>query len=220
MPDAPGLVPTWLGGVLLAALAALLGVAAWGWWRRALRSNWLSVAHGLEGALEAVDGRLRVRGHYRGMPAFVGEAVSYEGGVPYAHTRGALDAPNPAHLILGLRRKSVLEEMTTQRNADTAATGDADFDRAFFLVASLPDAVGVVLEPHTRRALLTQAGSEWFVRPASVEWRRPGTLRSARDIMAMLAVAADVASAVGTLPDRALRPADARAEEEILNAGL
>lgn len=220
MPDAPGLVPTWLGGVLLVVLAALLGVAAWRGWRRALRRNWLSVAHGLEGVLDDVEGKLRVRGHYRGMPAFVSEAVSYESGAPYAHTRGALNAPNPAHLILGLRRKSVLEEMTTQRDAETAATGDADFDRAFFLVASLPGAVGVVLEPHTRRALLSQTGAEWFVRPASVEWRRPGTLRSARDIMAMLAVAADVASAVGTLPDRALRAADARAEEEILSADL
>jgi hypothetical protein len=213
------LFPPYVGYLLAAALIAAAGWGLWRWRVSGTYRAWRGVAEKIGGTLENAR-PFSIRGRHRGYAAFLQEAVSYEDAVAYRHTRGALNVMNPACAVMGLRRKSVLEEFTTRRDARPVETGDADFDRAFFLLLTVPEHVGALLTPEVRRVLRRYSDVEVYLRSMQIEWRRAGTLSSERDIMALFDVLADMTDALKALPARSLTLSQRLADEALIEGGI
>ncbi|MGC8667899.1 MAG: hypothetical protein ACP5VE_07300 [Chthonomonadales bacterium] len=221
MTDRP-MVPPAIG-IVLVLLAVSAGIMAALWWKRRLvRRAWGEVARALGGALDFRPGTraMAVHGTYRGHTAFLGEGTSFEDGVPYHHTRGALSTRNPARVVMGLRRKSLLEEHLTRREENSVATGDPLFDRSFFLVASTPEHAQKLLPEEVRAVLTRWNDVEVYVKGGQIAWRRASRVRSARDMMALFEAIAQMADVLAELPPRELTPEEQQEEERLIEHGI
>ncbi len=213
-------MPSWAGVVLAFALLILL---AWGLWRWAISRKvraWKAVAQDLAGTLELVQGKMCVTGRYRGRAAFLSEAVSFEDAVAYAHTCGALEVTNPARAVLGLRRKSLLEEYTQRKEPVAIDTGDPEFGRTFLLVLTVPEHAGTLLSDEVRKRLKKFSDVEIYLRGTRLEWRRAGTVGSAREMITLFDIIADIADVLESLPPRTVSLSEALAEEALIKQGI
>src|SRR5947208_6204007 len=166
----PGLFPSYVGVIALIILAPLTiwGIVTIRRWQ--LERTWERMAGWLGGRMErrAVSSnerggtalKMRAKGRFREYAAFLAEGISYEDAVPYYHTRGALNIRNPAMAVLGLRHKSILEEVVTRKDARPVETGDPDFDRAFFVLLTAPEHVQHILPPNIRKELIRHGDVE------------------------------------------------------------
>lgn len=213
------LLPPYVGYMLAVALIA---AAAWGLWRwrtAGMRAAWREVAEQIGGTLENA-GPFSLRGRRRGYAVSLQQAVSHEDTAAYRHTRGVITVLNPASAVMGLRRKSALEEFATRKDARTVETGDPDFDRAFFLLLTVPEHVGALLPREVRRALSKYSDVEVYLRSTQIEWRRAGTVASSRDIIALFDATADIADNLKTLPPRSITLSQKIAEEALIEGGI
>lgn len=105
------LVPLFIFGLL--SVVALFGVAIWYLTRRAALRSWQRFATEIEGEFKAKNSVApeRVFGTLHNRPYVLETAISHEDDAPYHHTRGAFPIKNPSNFVMGLRRKSVLEEI-------------------------------------------------------------------------------------------------------------
>jgi len=99
-------------------------------------------------------------------------------------------------------------------------TGDADFDRSFFMVLTTPEHVQALLPHDARRTLLRYSDVEIYLKSTQVEWRRAGTLRSARDMRVLFELSADIADALGALPYREIALSQKLADEALIEKGV
>lgn len=214
------ILPAWTGVPILVALVvgAIWSVRRLFAWRRT--QAWHEAARELGGALEVAGGKMRVKGRFRERPAFLSEAVSHEDAIPYPHTRGSLNIRNPARVVMGLRHKSLLEEVTTRNDTRPVETGDRDFDRAFFLLITVPAHVEALLTDEARRSLKRFADVEIYLRGTQIEWRRADTVTSTREIVELFQVISDMADTLESLPVRPISLSEAVAEEALIEKGV
>jgi hypothetical protein len=127
---------------------------------------------------------------------------------------------NPASVVMGLRHKSMLEEVATRKEERPVPTGDQDFDRSFFLVMNSPEHVETVLPAEVRRTLSRYSDVEIYLKSTQIEWRRSGTMRSAQDMLALFDVAAEIADALDKLPLRTISLSQKMEEEALIEQGI
>jgi hypothetical protein len=229
---------------VLLPLFLLVMVLLWLWRRWSVGAAWRRYAKSLHGEI-----RMRNRfspaciaATFRGRPFLLETAVSHEDETPYYHTRGALPIGNPASFILGVRRKSLLEEMQTRKERPPNEEGkgaqlqktarfsgdlstdlelnDPDFERRFFVVCNQPDILPLVLTKEVRRELSRYHDVEIYVRLQEIEWRRAGEVSDLKAIERLNQLIADMAEAIDNLP-----PSDAPlslrlADEQMIAKGI
>lgn len=183
-------------------LLVLLCAMAWLWKRWKVRRAWQAYARKIQGEL-----RMRRRlfpaclaATFRNRPFLLEITVSHEDDAPYHHTRGALPLGNPSSFILGLRHKSLLEEMQTRRESPPFDLGDPQFEKRFFVVCNNPDALPQVLTKEACRELSRYPDVEVYVRLHEIEWRRSGEVSDIRTIERLNNLIADMAEAIDALP--------------------
>ena len=209
-----------------AAAAAVIVVAVtWlsfdGYRRKGVR-NWEQVADKFEGSfsMDGPGGRWKIKGRFQDRPAFLIEDVSHEEAAAYHHTRGSLNISNPAHLIVGLRHKSMLEEVITRKDEAIVVVGVPDFDRQFFMVSNLPADFPSIFTIEIQNSLKQFSDVEIYVRSTSIEWRRAGRLKSAADIIRLFETISIMADQIAIMNTRDLDAAQRMAESEIITKSI
>ena len=140
---AAGIQPTnasllWFCIALIVGVMVGLAAGLWLRGRRGVVRAWQKLARDLDGEFKARNSLSpeRVIGTLRERPYVLETAISHDDDAPYYHTRGAFPIRNPASFILGVRRKSLLEEAQTRRDRPAFDLEDADFTRQFFVVCN------------------------------------------------------------------------------------
>ena len=205
-------------------LGVIVGIVAGTWYasRRAVVRIWETLARELDGEFKARS-RIspeRVIGTLRQRPYVLETGLSHEDDAPYYHTRGAFPLRNPASLILGVRRKSLLEEAQTRRDRPAFDLEDADFTRQFFVVCNDAQVLADVLPPSVRRELSRYSDVEIYVRRSELEWRRAGEQGDMRVIKRLNNLLADMAETIDALPKRARTLSELLADEELIAKGV
>ncbi|CCW36169.1 hypothetical protein CWRG_01714 [Chthonomonas calidirosea] len=207
---------------VLLPLFLLLVLLLWLWRRWSVGAAWRRYAKNLQGEI-----RMRNRfspaciaATFRDRPFLLETATSHEDETPYYHTRGALPIGNPASFILGVRRKSLLEEMQTRKELSSFDLNDPDFERRFFVVCNQPDVLPLVLTKEARRELSRYHDVEIYVRLQEIEWRRAGEVSDLKAMERLNHLIADMAEAIDALP-----PSDAPlslrlADEQMIAKGI
>ncbi|MEP6755918.1 MAG: hypothetical protein ABJA67_10495 [Chthonomonadales bacterium] len=214
----PGLFAPEVG---FAAAGIVIGAGGWlGYdtYRKSILRNWTAVAEKLGGTL-VTDGpgnRWKIKGRLGDRPAFLQEDVSHEEAAAYHHTRGSLNIQNPAHLIIGLRHKSMLEEVVTQKDESGVTTGVAEFDRQFFFISNVPEMAATLFDQELQKELHRHSDLEIYLRSSSIEWRRSGKVKSSTEIMRLFDAIQRIAVLVGELEPRTLTADQRVAESELI----
>jgi hypothetical protein len=211
--------------LLLLALAVAVGAAVY-WLRRGARRAWKTFAAQIGGEFAAKN-RLspsHVTGTIRGRSFLLETALSYEDEAPYYHTRARMPVRNAAGFILGLRRKSLLEEAQTRSERLPFALQDAlldpEFERRFFLVCNDAGQLSAVLTPEARRELSRYPDVEVYARLSEIEWRRAGEQSDLRSLRRLTEMLAEMADAVDALPPRARTLSERLADEALIEKGV
>jgi|SRR5579884_35337 len=216
--------PRWPAGTAWLILLALLA-AAFGLWRvlrDAARRAWRAYAAqiGAEFTSESPHAPGRITGQMRGRPFVMETALSYEDEAPYFHTRAALPLRNQAGFILGLRHKSLLEELQTRGEKPAIDLDDADFMRHFFVVSNAPADLPSILTPAVRQELSRYADVEIYARLQEIEWRRAGAQSDRRALQRLTEALADMAEAIDALPARPRTLSERLADEALIQKGV
>lgn len=216
--------PVWPAGVAWLVVLALLAAAAGLGYRlrTAARHAWSAFATQIGGAL-ALKNRFspqRITGRVRGRAFVLETALSYEDEAPYYHTRGAVPLQNSAGFILGLRRKSLLEEVQTRREQPGFELGDPDFQRRFFVVCNDSENLSQILTPEARRALSRYHDIEIYARLGEIEWRRAGEQSDLRALQRLTDLLVSMAEAIDALPARPRTLSERLADEALLQKGV
>lgn len=200
------------------------GLAGGTWYasRRAVVRAWQQLARDLDGEFKARNSISpeRVIGTLRQRPYVLETGLSHEDDAPYFHTRGAFPLRNPASIILGVRRKSLLEEAQTRRDRPAFDLEDGDFHRQFFVVCNDAQVLPEVLTSAVRRELGRYSDVEIYVRRGELEWRRAGAQGDMRAIRRLNDLLADMAETIDALPKRALTLSELLADEELIAKGV
>ncbi|HLV79853.1 MAG TPA: hypothetical protein VKT32_06200 [Chthonomonadaceae bacterium] len=208
----------WL--VVLALLAAAFGL--WRALRGAAKRAWRAYASEI-GAEFSPQSRLapgRITGQVGGRPFVLETALSYEDEAPYFHTRAALPLQNPAGFILGLRHKSLLEEVQTRGEKPATDLDDPAFMRRFFLVCNSPADLPAVLTPVVRQQLSRYADVEVYARLSEIEWRRAGAQSDRRALQRLTDALCAMADAIEALPARPRTLSERLADEALIQKGV
>ena len=214
--------PLWLGVILLLALAAS-AVALAIWWRRGALRAWRAFAAETGGEFAArgsfSPGHLSAR--WRGRDLLLTTGIAQEDEAPYYHTRAALPIRNPSGFILGLRRKSLLEEAQTRRDA-VGETGieDAEFERRFLLVCNDAGSLPGVLNAGARAELTCYSDVEIYVRLDRIEWRRAGEQADIGALRRLTDVIAGMADTIDSLPGRKRPLSECLADQAWIEKGI
>lgn len=208
----------WL--IVLALLAAAIGL--WRWLRGVARRTWRAYAAqiGAEFTPESQFPPGRVSGQMRGRPFLMETALSYEDEAPYFHTRAALPLRNPAGFILGLRHKSLLEELQTRGEKPEIDLDDHEFARRFFIVCNVPADLPAILTPAIRRELSRYADVEIYARLQEIEWRRSGAQSDRRTLQRLTEALAEMADTIDALPASPRTLSERLADEALIQKGV
>ena len=212
----------WFLMALTFGVAAGLAGGTWYASRRAVTRAWQQLARDLDGEFKARNSISpeRVIGTLRQRPYVLETGLSHEDDAPYFHTRGAFPLRNPASIIMGVRRKSLLEEAQTRRDRPAFDLEDADFHRQFFVVCNAAQVLPDILTPEVRRELGRYSDVEIYVRRGELEWRRAGTQGDMQAIRRLNDLLADMAETIDALPKRALSLSELLADEELIAKGV
>ncbi len=210
---------TWLVAALVAAVAV---GAAYTIWRQAALRNWRLLATQLCGECKARDtfSPAMIAGTLNGRPYLLETAVSHEDDAPYFHTRGALPLRNRAAFILGLRRKSLLEEAQTRRDAVTFEISDPNFSRKFIIACNNASYLLNILTPELCKALQKYHDVEVYVRLQEIEWRRSGQVGNLKVITELNDVISSLAERIDTLPASSLTLSEKLSDEAVIEKGV
>lgn len=208
----------WLIGVVI------LLITGGSWFLYRLRTNqvWSAFAKQIEGEFrprnllspDVLTGTVRGRGY------MLETATSHEDDAPYYHTKASIPIRNAAGFVMGLRRKSMLEEAQTRRDTATIELGDAEFERRFFIVSNDPEAVSVILTPEARRELNRYHDVEIYIRLGTMEWRRSGEVNALPCIERLSHMLLDMGEAVDKLPARPRTLTERLADEALIQKGV
>lgn len=217
------LVPLVILGILV-ALVALAG-AIWYQSRRSALRSWQRFATEIDGEFRAKNSLSpeRVFGTLHNRPYVLETGISHEDDAPYYHTRGAFPIKNPANFIMGVRRKSLLEEMQTLREKDSTEKidlNDPDFERRFFVLSNSAEHAAPLLDSEVRRELSRYPDIEIYVRINEIEWRRAGEEGDMRVIRRLNGMLATMAESIDALPKRPISLTERLAAEEMIAKGI
>ncbi len=224
MHNAPATSSIPFGLVALLALAVFAALAwlAWAWTRLNAVRAWQRLGEDIGGEFKAKSrlAPLRVVGTLHERPFVLETALSHEDDAPYFHTRGAFPVRNPGGFILGVRRKSLLEEAQTRRDTPAFDLDDPDFTRQFFVVCNDKPALANVLTSEVRRELARYGDIEVYARIGEIEWRRAGEVSDLRVIRRLNQTLADMATAIDALPKRTRTLTERLADDDLIAKGV
>lgn len=219
----PPLYPPWLGWLLLLALAGG-AILAGRWMRQGALRAWKAFAKELDGGEFAAKNAFSphyVNGKVGERDFMLTTALSYEDDAPYYHTCAAVPITNPASLILGLRRKSLLEEAQTRRETPGYENlEDPEFVRQFFLVCNVPQLLPDILTSDIRKELRRYGDVEVYGRLNRLEWRRSGEVSDLRALRRLTDALGRMADAIDALPSRRLTLSERLADEAVIEKGV
>jgi hypothetical protein len=219
----PPIWPAWVAWLVVIGLAAAI-TGIWIWRRRAALRTWQRYArqHVTGGEFRARDAFAPacVTGTVRNRPVLLETATSNEDDAPYYHTRGALPIRNNAGFILGVRRKSLLEEVQTRRDQRPFDLDDPDFEGRFFVVCNQGESLAAVLTPEVRRELKRYHDVEVYVRLSQMEWRRAGEENDLPTLQRLMEMLADMAEEIERLPSQPATLSQRLADENLIAKGV
>ena len=199
-------------------------VAVGAWFAHRLRTNraWRSFAVQVKGEFrprnllspDVLTATVRGRGF------MLETATSSEDDAPYYHTKASIPIKNSAGFVMGLRRKSMLEEAQSRNETSAIDLGDAEFARRFFVLSNDPEAVSAVLTPEARRELNRYHDIEIYVRLGTVEWRRSGEVNALPCIERLTNLLLDMGDRIDTLPARPRTLSERLADEALIQKGV
>lgn len=207
---------------LLGCLVLLAAAAAWFAYRLQTNRAWRAFAAQIKGEFrprnlmspDVLTATVRGRGF------MLETATSSEDDAPYYHTKASIPIKNVAGFVMGLRRKSMLEEAQSRNEAAAFDLGDAEFGRRFFIVSNDPEAVGAVLTPEARRELSRYHDVEIYVRLGTMEWRRSGEVNSLPCIERLTHLMLDMGERIDKLPARPRTLSERLADEALIQKGV
>ncbi len=213
--------PAWMFLVAIITLAACATAIAL-WVRRGPYRAWKAFAAAIGGEFRSAGGLAPqlVTGEVRSRPFMLETATSHEDDAGYYHTRGRTPIKNRASLILGIRRKSLLEEVQTRGEPSPYELDDPDFARHFNIYCNDSVNLPAVLTPEARRELRRYHDVEIYVRMAEMEWRRGGEERDLRTIERLTGLLIDMADAIDALPVRGRSLTQVLADEKVIEKGV
>ena len=208
----------WFMGLLIVLIAA----GAWFAYRLGTNRAWRTFA-------ARVKGEFRPRNLFspdlltatvRGRGFMLETATSSEDDAPYYHTKASIPIKNAAGFVMGLRRKSMLEEAQSRNETAAIDLGDAEFGRRFFVVSNDLEAVGTVLTPEARRELNRYHDVEVYVRLGTMEWRRSGEVNALPCIERLTDLLLDMGERIDSLPARPRTLSERLADEALIQKGV
>jgi hypothetical protein len=207
---------------LVGALVVLAVLAVWFAYRLKTNRAWRQFAAQIQGEFrprnrmspDLLTATVRGRGY------MLETATSSEDDAPYYHTKASIPVKNAAGFVMGLRRKSMLEEAQTRQENTVIDLGDAEFGRRFFLVSNDPEAVAAVLTPEARRELNRYHDVEIYARLGTVEWRRSGEVNSRACIERLTHLLIDMGERIDALPARPRTLSERLADEALVQKGV
>jgi len=208
----------WLMGLLILLAAA----AVWFAFRMQTNRAWRTFAAQIKGEFrprslmspDVLTATVRGRGY------MLETATSSEDDAPYYHTKASIPIKNSAGFVMGLRRKSMLEEAQSRKEVSVIDFGDAEFGRRFFVVSNDPEAVGAVLTPEARRELNRYHDVEIYARLGTLEWRRSGEVNSLPCIERLTNLILDMGESIDKLPARPRTLSERLADEALIQKGV
>lgn len=218
----PNHPPPWWALLLLGVAIALLASWIWYWMRRAALRTWAAFATQIGGEFKARNdiSPAVVIGKIRERPFLMETATSHEDEAGYYHTRGSVPIRNAGSFILGLRRKSLLEEAQTRGEKTSYHLDDPDFEGRFFIVCNDWDHLESILTPEVRRELRRYHDIEIYVRLGEMEWRRSGEQSDIAIIRRLNETLLDMAEAIDRLPSRGRSLTQCLADEKMIEKGV
>jgi hypothetical protein len=164
---------------------------------------------------------------------FIETATSHDDEAPYFHTRATMPIRNPGAVILGIRRKSMLEEAKT-RNSPTyeemqahaagalplVALNDPEFQRRFFVVCNDEGALSGILTAEARRELSRYNDVEIYVRRRTIEWRRAGALSDINCMRRLTDLLGSLADYLDSVPKRSVTLTRLLEDERLIEKGI
>lgn len=147
-------------------------------------------------------------------------STSSEDDAPYYHTKASIPIKNVAGFVLGLRRKSMLEEAQSRNETPAVSLQDVEFGRRFFVVSNDPEAVDAVLTPEARRELSRYHDVEVYIRLGTMEWRRSGEVNALQSIERLTNLLLDMGDRVDALPSRPRTLSERLADEALIQKGV
>jgi len=213
--------PAWVSWLILVILAAA-GTGTWIWMRRSALRAWQRYANLIGGEFRARDqfSPACITGTVETRPFLLETATSHEDDAPYYHTRGAVPVRNNAGFILGVRRKSLLEEAQTRRDKPSSGLDDPDFERQFFIVCNDTGSLSTILTAHARDELKRYHDVELYMRLSEIEWRRAGEQSDLRVLRSLTTLLVEMAIAIESLPARQQTLSQRLAAEALLAKGV
>jgi hypothetical protein len=208
----------WLIGFLLVAAAA----TAWYAYRLGTNRAWRAFAGKIGGEFrqrnalspDVLTATVRGRGY------MLETATSHEDDAPYYHTKASIPIKNSAGFVMGLRRKSMLEEAQSRNETSALDLGDAEFARRFFVVTNDAEAVSAVLTPGARRELSKYHDVEIYVRLGTMEWRRAGEVNALACIERLTDLLLEMGETIDKLPARPRTLSERLADEALIQKGV
>jgi hypothetical protein len=213
--------PAWVAWLIVVATAATVSLL-WVWGRRAALRTWQRYAALIGAEFRARDAFAPacVSGTVRSRPFLLETATSHEDDAPYYHTRGAVPIRNNAGFILGVRRKSMLEEAQTRREKPPFDLNDPDFEGRFFVVCNQGENLASVLTMEARRELKRYHDVEIYVRLSQLEWRRAGEQNDLRTLQRLTEMLIDMAEEIERLPSQPATLSKRLADENLIAKGV
>lgn len=221
----------WILGFGVVFLAA----AFWYHWRRAAIRTWTRFAKQIVAEFAAKDqfSPAWVSGSYRGRLFMLETTNSHEDDAPYYHTEASMPLRNNAGFILGVRRKSLLEEVQTRNETVYSQgvnggrkfgvpidLGDPEFERKFFIVSNDAINIASVMTKEVRKEMSKYSDIELYIRREKLEWRRAGEEREIRHLERLSNMLADLAESVESLPKRNYSLSEMMADEALIEKGV
>ncbi len=201
---------------------SLLLLGIWMQMRRTALRSWQKLADEFKGEFKAKNQFQpdAVTGTYKGRPLILETAISMEEETPYFHTRCVMPLRNKAGFILGLRRKSMLEEVQFRNTPSGFDLSSEEFQKRFFVVCNMASHLNNVLNADAAKELLRYADVEVYIRLQTLEWRRAGEISDRKAIKNLTDVLIQFAEAIELLPGTSLTLTEKLADEALLAKGI
>ncbi len=214
-------LPIWISFSILIAIAFSLAAGFVLYRRRAYRA-WQKLAKEVGGEfspLNEVSPRL-VTGKLGSRPYLLETATSHEDDAGYYHTRSAVPLKNHGSFVMGVRRKSLLEEVQTRGEKSAIDLGQPDFEHRFYLYCNDPDNMAKVLTHDVRKQMLRYHDIEIYARLGEIEWRRSGEQSDLATIRMLNSLLLQMADIIDAFPIRSRSLTQCLADEKLIENGV
>ena len=214
-------LPIWSSVLILVVFCAAIATGFVYYRRRAYRA-WQRLAIELDGEFSPkneISPRL-VTGKLADRPYLLETAISHEDDAGYYHTRSAVPLKNLGSFVMGIRRKSLLEEVQTRSEKSLSGMNLPDFENRFFLYCNDPENLANLLTGEVRSEILRYHDLEIYVRLGEIEWRRAGEQSDLKTIRRLNELMLRMASAIDDFPVRGRSLTQCLADEKMIEKGV